>query len=231
MTQAIERPRANGATVFGLILALGVPLALTSTGFLRQILSQYAPPDSLDYAYLREGLLWGLTVLVLLVLTVGERQNLGTIGFKHIRWSTLLWAVIGLVLAYLSYPLGILLLKSLGATQPTGMAQKLLALPLWLLALTILRAGVCEEILFRGYGIERLTALTGSRVIGAVVPGLVFMAGHIEGYGPVYALFLLPITVVLTVLYLFRRDLWTNIFAHLLIDGVGIATAYFAQHK
>jgi membrane protease YdiL (CAAX protease family) len=98
------------------------------------------------------------------------------------------------------------------------------------LGLTVLRAGVCEEILFRGYAIERMTALTGSRVIGIVVPALCFMFGHAGTFGPLYALQILPVTAILTALYVWRRDIWCNMLAHFLTDAFGLAPFVLAQH-
>ena len=227
---ALERATKPWASAAGLFLALGVPLMVMPTGLLRWALTQIAPSGSVTLAGLREAFFWTVTILVLLVLRYGEGLKFSAIGWKAPRWTTLLWGVLGFVAIYAAQPLGIFLLRSVGGTLPTDTIQKIMGVPLWLLALTVVRAGVCEEVLFRGYAIERLTALSGSRILGAVVPALVFMLGHMEAYGIKYLMFLIPVTSILTALYLWRRDLWANILAHFLTDAIGLAFFYQSLH-
>jgi len=227
---AIERARKPWATALGLFLALGVPLILMPSGLLRAGLTHIAPSGSIALASLREGFFWTITVLVLIVLRYGEGLNFSAIGWRAPRWTTLLWGVAAFVAIYAAQPLGMLLLRSVGGALPTDTIRKLMGVPLWLLVLTVVRAGVCEEILFRGYAIERLTALSGSRVLGIVVPALVFMLGHMEAYGVKYLMFLIPVTSILTGLYVWRRDLWANMLAHFLTDAVGLIFFYQSLH-
>ena len=228
MTMAETKTRR--ATILGVALALGVPLLGLPTGMLSELARRFGPTGSVEGTLAREGFFWILTALVVLVLVIGERLPPSAIGLKRPRWSTLLWGVAGFVAIYLCEPLGAFLLNSVGGKVPQQTIAGFTALPIWLLFLIVLRAGVCEEILFRGYGIERLTALTGSRIIGAVAPGLIFMVGHMQAFGPRYLLFILPTTVVLTALYLWRRDLIANMIAHFLTDAVGLGAAYAATH-
>jgi membrane protease YdiL (CAAX protease family) len=225
----IVRAAKPAATALGLLLALGVPLIVMPTGLLRTMLTHLAPTGSVALAELREAFFWGLTILVLVVLRFGEGLKLLDIGWRGPRWTTLLWGVVAFALIYAVQPLGMMLLRSVGGSLPNDAVQRLMSVPFWLLTLTVVRAGVCEEILFRGYGIERLTAFTGSRVIGAVVPALVFMIGHIDTYGIKYVMFLIPVTTVLTGLYLWRRDLWSNMLAHFLTDAVRLALFFSVQ--
>ena len=54
-------------------------------------------------------------------------------------------------------------------------------LPTWLIALIVVRAGVVEELCYRGYAIERLHALGLPRSLAAGVPLLIFGVGHWTG--------------------------------------------------
>lgn len=227
---AVERTKTPVATSLGLLLALGVPTALVPTGILRATLTRLAAPDSIAYAGLRESFFWGLTALVLLVLTLGEKQKLSAIGLGRLTRATFVWGAAALALIFVTQPLGGILMRAVGGALPTGVINRIASLPLWLVGLTVLRAGVCEEVLFRGYGIERLTALTGSRILGAVLPAFIFMLGHAEAYGAAYMLNILPVTTILVALYLWRRDLWSNIFAHFLTDAIGLTIFILSQH-
>jgi membrane protease YdiL (CAAX protease family) len=105
-----------------------------------------------------------------------------------------------------------------------------ISLPLWLQLLVAASAGFTEEVLFRGYAIERVTELTGSRWIGAILPIVVFGAAHAPFWGVGHAIVAGLTGLWLTLLYLWRRNLWTNITAHALLDGlvfvvVDLATA------
>lgn len=218
-------PLRKAATLLGVTLALGVPLALFPTGLIERVM-----PLASEGQTGRELFMWGLTALVLLVLTLGEGLPLSAIGLKGLRWSSLLWGVVGFGAVLLCYPLGGYLLRAVGGTMPTGTMQQLASLPVPMLALILVRAAVTEEILFRGYGIERLTALTGSRAIGAVVPWLIFTLAHMQAWGLTYIVVVAPVAAVLTILYLWRRDLVANIIAHFLTDAFGISMAYAFSH-
>jgi membrane protease YdiL (CAAX protease family) len=76
-------------------------------------------------------------------------------------------------------------------------------------------AGAVEEILYRGYAIEKLAAMTGHRWVGAVIATIVFALVHIPTWGWAFALTAdLLAGAVLAIAYLWRRDLVANILAH-----------------
>jgi membrane protease YdiL (CAAX protease family) len=43
-------------------------------------------------------------------------------------------------------------------------------------------------------------------------------------------MFLIPVTTILTALYVWRRDLWANMIAHFLTDAVGLTFFFLTQH-
>jgi CAAX protease family protein len=83
--------------------------------------------------------------------------------------------------------------------------------------LIMLRAGVAEEIFYRGYAIERLQSLTGSKWVAGLVPLVLFAATHYrQGLGGIIAAFVLG--GIFTAFYVKFRDLLANITAHFLAD-------------
>ena len=52
------------------------------------------------------------------------------------------------------------------------------AVPLGVSLLLYARAGIAEEVFYRGYSIERVEALTSNRAIAAAVPLLIFAGSH-----------------------------------------------------
>lgn len=99
--------------------------------------------------------------------------------------------------------------------------RKLMATPFWYRLLLVTRAAVCEEILFRGYPILRIEELCGQTWIAAVVTWAVFTIAHLSSWGWAQLIVAGYGGVVLTVLYVWRRDLVCNIVAHFIGDGVG----------
>ena len=76
------------------------------------------------------------------------------------------------------------------------------------------------EILYRGYPIERLNRLTGRIWPGAVISLIIFVVFHLpSGLGHTVGL-VLPIGVILTGLYVWKRNLTLNIAVHFLTDSL-----------
>jgi membrane protease YdiL (CAAX protease family) len=83
------------------------------------------------------------------------------------------------------------------------------------------RAGVGEELFYRGYAIERLQALGFNRFWAAAIPLLIFSVGHwTTGWQNVVTAFW--VGSMLAVFYLWRRDLLANMTAHFLVDFIGV---------
>ena len=91
------------------------------------------------------------------------------------------------------------------------------ALPVTLL--TVTRAGISEELFYRGFAIERLQALTGSPWIAGAVTLLMFASFHYRQGVPGMVLALV-IGAIFTAFYLWKRNLVALIFAHFLVDFV-----------
>lgn len=214
-------------TALGLALALAVPLGFAATGLCIRLV-----PRSTERSLIwGEFFIWALAGLVLLVLLFGERLDLSAVGLERPKWSTLLWGVLGFFAVLAANIVGGTMLRAIGGAPPINTIAKLAgSVPPLILLLFALRAGIVEEFLFRGYAIERLTALTGSRAAGAVVPWLVFTALHAPYWGVSYLIAIAPAGAVLTVLYLWRRDLIANMIAHFLVDASGLAVAYALAH-
>lgn len=96
--------------------------------------------------------------------------------------------------------------------------------PLGLLITTPIVAGVTEEILYRGYAIERLAFLTGRRWLAGLIAGAAFLVAH-AAWGGAQMILVAFGTVIFEGLYLWRRDLPCVILAHVLADLAGFAPA------
>jgi uncharacterized protein len=86
--------------------------------------------------------------------------------------------------------------------------------------LLVITAGLCEEVIFRGYLQRQFTALTQATIGGIVIQGIVFGASH--GYqGWKYMLIITVFGIMFGLLAHWRRSLRPGIISHVLQDGVG----------
>ncbi|MFC6865341.1 CPBP family intramembrane glutamic endopeptidase [Halomicroarcula sp. GCM10025817] len=86
----------------------------------------------------------------------------------------------------------------------------------------VVTAVVTEEILWRGYPIERLTEVTGNVWIGAVVSGTVFLAVHFPAWGIVGAIPQAVFTLVIVGVYVWSRNVVACMLTHGVINVVMI---------
>jgi uncharacterized protein len=212
MTETDASPKRPGlATWFGLFIALFGMLIP------RQIVNQVWPDPTLTSALIKEASMWLVAVVLVLIIRVGEGLPLTSIGLGTARWSkSILW---GLFLG-----VGCLLVAG-GLIALTGFtggeAGKALGqLPVWLISLIVLRAGVVEELCYRGYAIERLHALGLPRGLAAGVPLLIFGVGHWTG-GWANIVIALVLGGILALFFIWRRDLVANMIGHWFVDFIG----------
>jgi uncharacterized protein len=109
---------------------------------------------------------------------------------------------------------------------------KLVSLPLQTRILLVITAGICEEFLFRGFAITALTRFTGSRWLSGLLSLVVFTIAHAGLFGWNSAL-LIPcvLGLILTLLFLLRRNLVIGMAVHTLIDAIGLIIVPLAASK
>ena len=202
-----------------LLIGLFVGMALPSLGVGHWI----APGTDLRSMEIREVVFWAITAALLFHATRIEGQPLSSLGFRRPTIWTAVWGVVfGLLIAALFRIIGVVVVEFLHLKGNAAAAQPLMTAPLWFRVLLVFRAAVTEEILYRAYPIERIEALTGSRWRAFLVSVLGFSLAHLEYWGPVQLLFVAPAGMVLALLYLWRRDIGCNMFAHFITDGIGL---------
>ena len=104
------------------------------------------------------------------------------------------------------------------ADNPTVAASS--KLPVWLLVLIVFRAGIVEELFYREYAIERIESLGLNRFRAVVIPLTMFGVAHWTGDWA-NILIALALGVILSVFYVWRRDLVANMIAYFLVDFIG----------
>jgi uncharacterized protein len=169
-----------------------------------------------------EVLWWVVVVIVLLYIAFVERRPFASIGFRKPKTLDLVLAVVAgiLMVAGIVFIYSIVF-PALHLTMNAGTMRYLLETPFWYRFMLVTRAAIAEELLFRGYPIERMSEITGSRVLAALVSVVAFTYAHLSNWGAAQLIVAGYGGVVLTALYLWRRNLWANMLAHWIADGAG----------
>jgi CAAX protease family protein len=206
-------PAARPWTVVGLVIAL---LGLPAIVFAYRLV--VADPTAGANVALREAIILALVALLLWIVVRRERRPLSSIGIGGAGlWPTLGWAFVLLLLIVLGLAACLGMFALSGVHYGQGSAP--LSVSPWATALTTVRAGVAEEVFYRGYAIERIEAMTGSRWAAALIPLIMFAAFHYR-QGLPGIIVALVLGAILTAFYLWKRNLIANILAHFLVDFV-----------
>ena len=194
----------------------GLFVSLFAMVVIRQVFVFFVPEITFASAVLKEALIWVSAVTLLVIVRRGERLPMRSIGLGTARWwMSILW---GLVIAVVSAAVvvGLAYLTGYGHGPGSAAFEKL---PLWLITLIVFRAGVVEELFYRGYAIERLQMIGLGRFWSVTIPLVIFSLGHWSG-GAANILIALAAGMILTGFYLWRRDLVANMIGHGLVDFV-----------
>lgn len=217
MTDSTERRRLIPLAIVGLIFVFGLP----ELGLAKLIFA-----DTVIGARVGREIVWiGFAALVLVWVVKVERLPLASIGLVRPTRGTFGWglgtALLLLVTMMLSFAL---IIPALGLKQNMEATASIVKVPLWMLVITPFVAGITEEILYRGYAVERLTFLTGKPWLAGLLAGMAFMLLHLD-WGLAQLIVVGFGTVIFVALYLWRRDLPCVMIAHVLADLTGFALA------
>jgi len=197
--------------VVGLLLALGLPFC--HLGDLGKKYSGLGPLAG------GEVLWWALFAAIVIYVLVVERKALSSLGYRMPGLGDIGFGVLAAIAMFMGT--GMLfqfVLPALHLNLDRTMST-IGAMPLWFRLLTVTRAAVVEETLFRGYGFERIAELTRSPWLAGLVTFALFTLAHLAGGGWGQVIIAAYGGLVLTLLYMWRRNIWSTIIAHWMTDG------------
>jgi uncharacterized protein len=212
--QPVVPPAATGsrvATWIGLFVSLFGMLIIRSL-----VMRVAVDPRHPSTVLIRELVYFAAATGLLLLVKFWEKKPLSSIGIgtasagKSIGWGFLLGVICFAVAAVIA------LLTHYGHGEASKAMDRL---PTWLLTVVVFRAGIVEELFYRGFAMERLREVGLSRAGAFVVPLVIFGLGHYTG-GGANIVIALVLGAILAAFYSWKRDLNANMFAHTLVDFV-----------
>jgi uncharacterized protein len=136
------------------------------------------------------------------------------IGLRRVRLrETLIVLIIGFVTLGLANVAFVVLSRTIFPTEIN--TSSVLTLPLPLVILAYLTGTIAEEILYRGYALERLQRMTGNWWISGGLTWALFVGFHVPAYPLAHIVgYVAPATVVITLVYIWKRNLAYTILIH-----------------
>ena len=151
------------AEVFGLFVAL----VLTTLFWWPSIASRLFPEDLVWRNVAAQAADWGFALILMVILVWWERRPLSSLGFKPLRLTNFCaglglggFFMLGVVLwVYLISPL-VPGLREQGLDSGGSSAALPRQFFLWYAPFAWITASFCEEVVYRGYAMERLLSVT-----------------------------------------------------------------------
>jgi uncharacterized protein len=196
------------------VTAVGLTIALFSLIILRQIFHSVSPHAGVALTLIREACMFAAAGGLVWLIRRGEKLPLRSVGIGvSPLWKSLAW---GVVIAFSCLVPAAVIAKFTGYGHGPA-AHTFSGLPAWVICIVVIRAGVVEELFYRGYAIERLQSLGWGRIASWLVPLVLFAAAHWAG-GMANMLIAFTLGAILTAFFQWRRDLVSNMFGHFLVD-------------
>jgi CAAX protease family protein len=207
-------------TAFGTVVALIVlpsfiPIFTAPFYAFYRVAASYslvAPQSELAFWEFINDLLITLTIIA--IARYWEKETWSSVGITRFSLADLFLGVATFLIYYL-IPLGWMMGKVLHA----GVTQGAIHTEFWFLA-SVASSVFFEELANRAYIIERVIAFTGSRLLAGIASLLLSITLHIPGRTLGGALQRGPVLLLLTVLYIWRRNVVACLVAHFLINAM-----------
>ena len=156
----------------------------------------------------------------------GPSNPLGIRALGRVSWQApLLAGALTAAMIWVWGPVSAWVLAKLRLGSIATGTSALAGIPVWYLVVTIILVAASEEWLYRGYGIERLAALTGHLWMACAISISAFGLAHLPLWGLGPSLTMLVPGACFTLLYIWRRDIVFLMLAHVATDLYGLLIA------
>lgn len=200
-------------------VGLFIAIVVTTVVWYPPLLGPLLPEGFVLRNLAQQGIDWGFTFVLVAIVLFWERLPLSSMGFKNLSPENI-GGGLGLggfvMLGIVAWTLLARQLRdpSMGMDAPAGFY-------LWFGPLALITAGVCEEVIYRGYAMERLLRMSKSPWPALLLPNAAFSLMHIkDGWDKV--LMVATVGFLFTWWYYKNRDLTMNIVGHLFVDAMAL---------
>jgi membrane protease YdiL (CAAX protease family) len=204
-------------TAGNLALAL---FALPLFSLLGRTLVEVAPVGELIIQWCIAGAVVGIAVGI-------EEQSLADIGFRRPTWLDLGYTVVTATAALLVFALTDPVVATLGLPMTAGAGTMAAGVGIGGALAGAVTTGVVEEVLFRGYAIERLLEYTNSPPVAGGLAWGAFTIAHATVWPVGNLVQIAAVAGVFTGVYLRRRTLFPVIGAHVLVWAVAVLGQFY----
>jgi membrane protease YdiL (CAAX protease family) len=187
---AMDSNRAKRpAELTGLVIALIV----TTVIWYPPVISRFLPENLVWRNLAQQAVDWLFAGVLVGIVLLWERRPLSSLGFKPLTKDSFYtglglggFFMLGLVVVhFLIRPV----LLSLGSSPDGSPAELPDHFYFWYAPIAWITASLCEEIIYRGYAMERLLLVTGRPWVAVALPHAAFVLYHIkDGWTSVAAL-------------------------------------------
>ncbi len=180
--------------------------------------------DEMRVRVLNEAPRWLYAGVALLLALRWQRSTPAALGLR--RPGAMTWFA-GLAGSVLAFALAVAARTALAGLDPPpddpAAVAAMIHGSLGYAAIMAVGAGVVEEVLYRGVLVAALTRLTRRPIASVLLSGVAFVLAHGLSFNWLQMAMAAMATIALSLLYVWRRDLVANAFAHALIDFISFA--------
>ncbi|MEJ7643436.1 MAG: type II CAAX endopeptidase family protein [Chryseolinea sp.] len=202
-------------SVVGLCISIIIPLLLVNA-LLPYLVNPWV--DGVMEDVLGLMLLWVICLVLVAYIIFVEKRPLTSIGITKISAKQVALAILMGILCSLIIPATYTLFDHFFSQMGDSMSE-VGKKPVWLVFAGICTAAIVEELLIRGYPLERIREITKSDKPGFVISLLAFVVLHINSWNGLHIVgIVLPLGVILTFTYIKTRSLIFVMIVHFLVD-------------
>lgn len=170
---------------------------------------------------------WGIVCTVTGMAIRSEGQSFADIGFRRPSWLDTVYAFVTVIAVLLVFVFADPIVARLGLPVAEAVGTMTTGVSIGVALAGAVTTGIVEEILFRGYPIERLLAYTDSSLLAGGLTWAIFTLAHAVVWPVGNLLQIAAVAAILTAVYIRRRTLVPVISAHVLVWVFAIMGQYF----
>jgi len=224
--EAEQSPNTRTVSWVPLVIGLTLAIVLPTLFWIPSVAGNLLPQNIVSRNVVSQLVDWAFAITLIVLVVLGERKPISSMGFKPLTFQTL-YEALGLVGFFF---IGMIAWRFFispwfpGISLPAGQAATG-ELPehffLWFAPFALITASFAEEIIYRGYAMERLLTHFKNPLIALVLPHTAFALYHLKD-GFENAVMLFFVGWLFTWYYYKTRNLTLLITAHFMIDFLAI---------